>query len=237
MNIAIIFAGGLGTRLGAELPKQFIDVEGKPLIIHTLELFEEHPLIDRIYIGITEGFEEKMKGLAEKYGISKTVDVITGGDSAMDTIYRLLKRAEQDCDGDSIVLLHDGVRPYITPELITKHIDTVKEKGNAITSTGSIETVVVSKNGETIEYVPYRKETYSVQAPQSFYLKDIIDAHEEIRKRPEGYENMIDACTIMKTLGREVYMVEGNRGNIKVTTPVDVYMLEALLKYRKYGNT
>ena len=105
--------------------------------------------------------------------------------------------------------------------------------GNAITCTPCFETILVSHDGKEVNEVPYRKETFAAQAPQSFYLKDIIEAHEKIQKRPEGYENMIDACTIIRTVGGEAHMVEGNRGNIKVTTPEDVYTFRALLQYRE----
>lgn len=91
----------------------------------------------------------------------------------------------------------------------------------------------MSHSGETVESVPFRKDTFAAQAPQSFYLKDIIEAHETIRKRPERYENMVDACTIIRSLGKEAYMTPGNRGNIKVTTPEDVYMFRALLQYKE----
>ena len=95
----------------------------------------------------------------------------------------------------------------------------------------------IKSNWERVGDVPFRKETYTAQAPQSFILKDILDAHEQIRKRPEGYENMVDACTILRTLGREVHMVRGNRGNLKITTPEDVFVYRALLEYREHEET
>ena len=101
----------------------------------------------------------------------------------------------------------------------------------------SYETVIVSQDGENVGAVPYRRETYTAQAPQSFRLKDILDAHEQIRKRPEGYENMVDACTILRTLDRPVHMVRGNRGNLKITTPEDVFLYRALLEYREHEET
>lgn len=135
--------------------------------------------------------------------------------------------------GDSIVLLTDGVRPFISYDVISANIEGVRKNGNAITCTPCYETIIKSKDGEEVDSVPYRKETFAAQAPQSFYLQDIIDAHNEIRKRPNRYEDMVDACTILTTLGRPVHMVEGNRGNIKVTTPSDVYTFRALLQYRE----
>lgn len=233
MNIAIIFAGGSGVRMGAGVPKQFLEINGKPVIIHTLQLFQHHRMIDKIYVSVLKDYIPYMKELVDEYRLKKVVDVIPGGATAQDSIYNALKRAEQDNPGDSVVLLHDGVRPYVAYDVISKNIETVKEKGNAITTTSCYETIMMSKNGEEVDYVPLRKETYSAQAPQSFFLKDIIAAHDVVRARPEGYENMIDACTIMKSQGIPVHMVAGNRGNIKVTTPEDVYMFRALLQYKE----
>ncbi len=231
MNIAIIFAGGSGVRMGAGVPKQFLEIGGKPIIIHTLQLFQRHPQIDAIYVGITEGYEDYMRGLAEEYRITKIRDVLKGGETAQDTIYNLLKKAQEENPADSVVLLHDGVRPNITFDVISANIESVKQYGSAITSTPCFETIVVRED-EQIR-VPFRKDTYAVQAPQSFYLSDIVEAHEAIQKRPERYENMIDACTILRTLGRPVHLIEGNRGNIKVTTPEDVYIYRALMQYRE----
>ena len=125
------------------------------------------------------------------------------------------------------------MRPFITYEVIRDNIESVKEHGNGITCTSCYETILLSKDGQTVGDVPYRKETYAAQAPQSFYLKDIISAHDQIRQTPTRYDNMVDSCTIIRTLGQTAYMVPGNRGNIKVTTPEDVYMYRALLMYKE----
>lgn len=134
---------------------------------------------------------------------------------------------------DSIVLIHDGVRPVVEYEVISENIASVKRYGSAITSTQCYETILVSHDGCSVDDLPLRKESYSAQAPQSFYLKDIMEAHEAIRRTNPGYENMVDACTIYNALGKKPHMVMGNRGNIKVTTPEDVYMFRALLQYKE----
>ena len=237
MNIALIFAGGSGNRMGAAIPKQFLKINGVPILIHTMRLFEKHPQIDCMYLAVPEQYITRAQGMIGEYGLGKTRRVIAGGDSAQDTIYRLLKEAQRENPEDSIVLLHDGVRPFIPMDLITSNIEGVKRYGSAVTCIPSYETVIVSEDGERVGDVPFRKETYTAQAPQSFILKDILDAHEQIRKRPEGYENMVDACTILRTLGREVHMVRGNRGNLKITTPEDVFVYRALLEYREHEET
>lgn len=233
MNIAVIFAGGSGIRMGAGIPKQFLEINGKPVIIHTLQLFQYHGEIDKIYLSVLEDYIEYMQELVDDYRIKKVACILPGGETAQDSIYNALKKAESENPPDSIVLLHDGVRPFVSYEVISNNIEGVKKNGNAITCTSCYETILLSHSGETVESVPFRKDTFAAQAPQSFYLKDIIEAHETIRKRPERYENMVDACTIVRSLGKEAHMVPGNRGNIKVTTPEDVYMFRALLQYKE----
>lgn len=125
------------------------------------------------------------------------------------------------------------MRPFVEYGVISDNIEGVKKYGSAITSTPCFETILVSRDGEQVDELPLRRESYSAQAPQSFYLKDIIGAHEAIRNTETRYENMVDACTIYRSLGRQPHIVIGNRGNIKVTTPEDVYMFRALLQYKE----
>ena len=233
MNIAIIFAGGKGIRMGGGLPKQFLEINGKPILIHTVELFQEHNYIDKIYISVLEEYLHKTMNLVKKYCLDKVVKVIPGGMTAQDSIYVGLQSAKQENPGDSVVLIHDGVRPFVSEETITRNIEGVHKHGNAITCTPCFETILLSHTKTTVDSVPYRKDVFSAQAPQSFRLDDIIAAHEQIRKENPTYENMVDACTIMATLGKAVNMIEGNRGNIKVTTPEDVYMFRALIQYKE----
>ncbi len=233
MNIAIIFAGGFGVRMGAGIPKQFLEINGKPIIIHTLELFEEHPEIDKIYMSMVKEYIPHMDKLAKKHMISKLADIVPGGETGQDSIYNTLKRAEQDNPPDSVVLIHDGVRPWVSYDTISRNIAGVKKNGNAVTCTPCFETILTSTTGKMVETVPYRKDTYAAQAPQSFYLKDIIAAHDKVRATESRYDNLVDSCTLIRSLGYEAYMVEGNRGNIKVTTPEDVYMYRALLQYKE----
>ncbi len=233
MNIAMIFAGGSGVRMGAGIPKQFLEVNGIPILVHTVRQFQLHHEIDKIYISTLEDYIPYVEELCEEYHLTKVAAVIKGGETAQDSIYHCLKKGISENPADSVVLLTDGVRPFIDYGVISANIESVLENGSAITCTPCYETIITSKDGVGVDSVPYRKETFSAQAPQSFRLGDIIDAHDEIRKRPNKYEDMVDACTIYTTLGRPVHMVEGNRGNIKVTTPSDVYTFRALLQYRE----
>ena len=231
-NLALVFAGGSGARMGGAVPKQFLELCGKPVLAHTLELFERHPMIDGVYLVVGEGHVERAKGIAAKYGVTKLRGVAIGGATAQDSIYSGLRFVEERESADSVVLLHDGVRPYVLPEVISANIAAVEKYGSAVTYTPCYETIVLSKDGRAVDSIPQRSESYTAQAPQSFRLRDILAAHERIRNRPEGYSGMVDQATICFTLGIPVHLVPGNRGNVKITTPEDIISLDALLKAR-----
>ena len=237
-NIAIIFAGGVGSRMGSEIPKQFLQVYGKEIIIHTLEKFQYNDNVDLIYVGCVEEYIHDFEQMVQKYHITKIpVDgIIPGGTSGQDTIYKVLKRAREDNPGDSICLIHDGVRPLITDDLINKCIKSVQEYGSAVTVTKAFETPIISEDGEKVKEVLPRKFVYTAQAPQSFRLDDILAAHKKIRATEEGYDNprIVDSCSLMKECGNTVHIVEGNRGNIKVTTLDDYITLLGNLEIEDY---
>lgn len=219
--------------MGAGVPKQFLEINGKPILIHTLQLFQEHEEIDKIYLAMSQDYIRYTEQLVKDYRIDKIKAIVPGGETAQDSIYHALQKAQEENEEDSIVLIHDGVRPFVEYGVISDNIESVKKYGSAITSTPCFETILVSRDGEQVDELPLRRESYSAQAPQSFYLKDIIGAHEAIRATETRYENMVDACTIYRSLGRQPHIVIGNRGNIKVTTPEDVYMFRALLQYKE----
>ena len=237
-NIAVIFAGGSGKRMKANIPKQFLKVYGKEIIIHTLEKFQYNDNIDLIYVGCIKEYIDELRELLKKYNITKVPEngVVSGGATGQETIYNILKRVSEENPSDSIVLIHDGVRPIIDDEIINKNIDSVKKYNSAITVTKAFETPIISKDGESIDEVLNRNYVYTAQAPQSFYLKDILDCHEIIRKTEIGYENpkIVDSCSLVKECGKEVHLIEGKRGNIKVTTYDDYAILLANLSVNDY---
>lgn len=234
MNIAIIFAGGSGTRMKTHgLPKQFLKVEGKPIIIKTLENFEKNANIDKIYISCKADWIDYLKEEIENYHIEKVAKIVAGGETGQDSIYNALKAASEENPKDSIVLIHDGVRPFITQELVNQNIEDVKQYGSSITSTPCFETAIVSDDGKNIQEVPDRNIMYTAQAPQCFYLGKIIEVHEKVRKTESKYEGIVDSCNLMRKNGYDVHITIGNRNNIKVTTPTDYYLVQALYKYEK----
>lgn len=232
MNVALVFAGGSGVRMGSRIPKQFLELGGKPVLVRTLELFQGHDEIDAVFLVVNADYREEAERLCAEYGLSKVMGYAAGGDSAQESIYRGLCALAERVAGDTVVLIHDGVRPYVTPEVVSANIAAVKVYGSAITYTPCYETIVLSKDGARIDAIPTRRESYTAQAPQSFRLAEILAAHARIRARPEGYTDMVDQATICFTLGMNVHLVPGNRGNVKVTTPEDLVTLEALMAWR-----
>ena len=230
-NIAIIFAGGKGDRMGANIPKQFLKIYGKEIIIHTLEKFQYNDNIDLIYVGCIKEYIEELENLVKRYNITKIPigGIIPGGTSGQDTIYRVLKKAQEENFDNSICLIHDGVRPLIEDKVINDNIESVKKYGSAVTAVKVFETPFISENGMEVKEVLERNNTYVAKAPQSFYLGDIIKAHEIIRNTELGYNNpkIVDSCSLMMECGKKVHLVEGNRGNIKVTTVEDYITLLA----------
>lgn len=233
MNIAVIFAGGVGKRMNNNaLPKQFMKVNGVPIIIHTLLIFQQHPQIDKIYISILAEYREVLEELIQRHGISKVAGITNGGDSGLDSIYNGLQLAASENSDDSVVLIHDGVRPIVTDAVITRNIEAVRQFGSAITCVPSTETIILSRDAHAVDEIPPRQLLYKAQAPQSFRLGDIISAHRHLRSTPEGYGSLVDSCSVYQTAFKQVHLVSGNYGNIKVTTPEDVYILRGLLQYR-----
>lgn len=234
MNIAVIFAGGVGSRMHSrEKPKQFLEMYNKPIIIYTIEHFEHHPMIDAIVVVCVEGWIDYCKSLLYKYRIEKVKDVVPGGATGQLSIYNGLKKAKELAGTEkSIVLIHDGVRPLINEKVITDNINSVRKNGSAITTAVVKETILVVNEGtSTIDYVPSRKNSRVARAPQSFWLDDILGAHEKTLQ--QGITDCIDSCTMMQQNGYNLFLVDGPGENIKITTPEDFYTMRAILEAKE----
>ena len=231
--IGIIFAGGSGVRMGSGKPKQFLEVGGKPIIIHTLDIFENHPAVDEIYVACKEEYISLLEKQLRRYDITKVKKIVPGGTTGMGSIYNALSAAAEENEDDAIVLIHDGVRPCISGSLIDKVIASVEANGAAVTCTPMFETPVVSTGGDFVERTPKRDDCYTAQAPQGCRLGRILDAHNTVRAKDPEYTGIVDNCTLVKNLGGEVAIVKGPRSNIKVTTPSDLYMFKAIIEYKE----
>lgn len=231
-NIAVIFAGGSGVRMNTRSkPKQFLELRGKPIIIYTLELFDNHSLIDGIVVVCLESWIPFLKKMLKKFEINKVVKIVSGGDSGQDSIYRGLCAVEDYCkdkgEENAVVLIHDGVRPLIVDETITRNIEKVHEKGSAITVVPAIETFVIQKEeGQMV--IPDRSSCLLARAPQSFYLKDILSIHR--KNKENGNITFIDSCSMMSYFGYKMATIEGPMENIKITTPTDYFIFRAMVE-------
>lgn len=233
MNIAIIFAGGIGSRMKTKdgTPKQFLEIEGVPILIHTLRNFQNCEKIDKIVIAMKEGYLDRTRDLINKFGISKVEKLVVGGETGQESIYHGLLAAEELSENeDDIVLIHDGVRPFIDEELINKNIACVKEYGSSISCAPSKETIIEINDNREVKEVIDRSKIWLARAPQSFYLKDILSVHKEALAR--GITDAIDSCTMMMDAGKKLHMVETDAENIKITTPEDFYVAKGLIARR-----
>lgn len=235
MNIAAIFAGGVGSRMHSkDKPKQFLTMHGKPIIIHTIELFEEHQEIDKIVVACIADWIPYFESLLEKYNIKKVSKIVPGGNSGQRSIYNALCAAEQVADGEkSIVLIHDGVRPLITAKTISDNINSVKNTGSAITCIKVKETVLITNNQNSIDEVPERSKSRLARAPQSFWLDEILTTHR--KAIVEGKNDFIDSCSMMQYYGKILHLIDGPQENIKITTPDDFYIMRAILDAKENG--
>lgn len=231
MNIALIIAGGGGARMGQDIPKQFINVYDKPVIVYTMEAFQSHPEVDGIEVVCLKGWHEIVYAYARQFGITKLENVVDGGDFGQDSIRNGLQDIFKRHSGDDIVMIHDATRPMLSQEIITDNIRVCKRYGNAITVVPC--TAAMLKTYDTvssIEQVP-RDNLKTTQTPQSFFLKDILDAHFEALEK--GITQSVASCTMYIELGRKLYMSKGSEKNLKLTTTEDIEIFKALLKAKK----
>ena len=230
MNVAVIFAGGSGQRMRSNaVPKQFLDFSGKPLIVRTLEHFEHHHEIDAIAVACIAGWIDTLRELLDRFEIRKVRWIVEGGETGQMSIYNALAAIEPDADADTVVLVHDGVRPIIDADLISRNIAAVREYGSAVTAFPSYETPIISESGVIVDEVLQRSKVYIAQAPQSFLLGQLLACHRAAQA--EGRLDHIYSCSIYRCTHSGVHMVVGGRANIKVTTPEDYYVFRALSEF------
>lgn len=232
MNIGVVFAGGVGSRVGlVGYPKQFILVNGKPILIHTLEHFEECADIDKVVVVCLINWIEYAGKLIDDYNLTKVAAIVPGGDTGQESIYQgLLAAKKLTSEEDTVVLIHDGVRPLISAQLLSENVKAVREYGSAITCAALHETPTKCAGDEIVETVP-RSQAWVAKAPQSFWLNEILDAHEAARL--QGKNDYIDSCTMMMLHKPSLHTVKCGMENIKVTEFEDIYLMQALLRARE----
>lgn len=231
MNIALITAGGTGERMHQQIPKQFINVYDKPIIIYTLEAFQKHPDIDKIIVACLDGWKEIMQAYAKQFGINKLTWVVPGGKTGQESIKNCLDVLEKECHPDDIVLVHDGNRVMVSADVISDCIAKTKMYGSAIATVPCTEAILSTEDGETSNVSIPRDLLMKTQTPHGFELQKLLWAHREAAKR--GITNSVASCTLMIELGEEVHLSAGSPKNFKITTIEDIDIFKAMLNAAK----
>ena len=229
----VIFAGGVGTRMGGtKTPKQFLELGGKSIIAHTLDHFENHPLVDAIVVVSVESGIEHMNDIVAREQYKKVVSIVPGGETGQDSIYNGLHELEElGVMGEgSVVLIHDGVRPLIDAQTITDCIESVRLHGCTAVVAPASETIIEERDG-VVERVVDRSHCKLARAPQGFFFSELVAAHEKVRS--EGRHDYIDSVSLMTDQGYEIHTVEGPVDNIKITTPRDFFAYKGFMDYKE----
>lgn len=235
MNIALIIAGGKGHRMGQEIPKQFLNVYDKPVIIYTLEGFQRHREIDAIEVVCLEGWSEMLLAYAKQFGIDKLRGVTPGGETAQESIRNGVFALRETCGPEDIVVIHDGIRPMVEDFVLTDVLATCREHGNAVTSLPYNEQIFVTDDGtSTLRYIP-RDTLRRVSTPQAYRYDKLLWAYEKAFSQGIGIQASTYANTLMTDLGERLYFAAGSDKNIKLTTRDDFELFKTYMKMEKDG--
>ena len=235
MNVAVIIAGGSGQRMGQNIPKQFLNVYDKPVIIYTLEGFQRHPEIDAIEVVCIDGWHDMLRAYANQFGITKLKWVVSGGNSAQESIRNGIYNLRDVCKEDDIIIIHDGIRPMVDEFVLSDILVVCKKYGNGVTSLPYNEQIFVvdeENPATTLQYIP-RETLRRVSTPQAYRYDKILWAYKKAFKEQIGIQNATYANTLMVELGERLYFAAGSEKNIKLTTKDDFEMFKAYIKMEK----
>ena len=230
MNIALLTAAGIGSRMHHDIPKQFIHVDDKPIIIHTMEAFQNHPSIDAIIVVTLEAWSSVLWAYAKQFQITKLKWVVPGGDSGQSSIFKGLEVLKKELSEDDVVLVHDGNRPLVTSQIISDSLATFHRYGSAVAAIPCTEVVFESDDGVCSCVSTERERLFRTQTPHTYRLGQLYDAHLEAQSR--GITNTAASCMLMKELGKMTYFSKGSEENLKITTQEDLKIFRALLNMR-----
>ena len=232
MNIAIVIAGGIGSRMGMELPKQFINVYDKPVLLYTLEGFQSHPQIDYIEVVCLDGWHDILWAYAKQFKITKLKWVVSGGESGQESIRNGVYNLENKVSPDDTIIIHDGIRPLVEPSVLSDVIIQCEKYGNAVTSMPYNEQIfIVDKedNTTTTQYIP-RENLRRVATPQAYKFSLLDEKYHEAFEKKIGIYGSSYTNTMMVELGVKLHFAAGSDKNIKLTTKDDLDMFKAYLK-------
>lgn len=227
MNIALLTAAGSGTRMGQDVPKQFMPINNKPVVIYTMEAFQAHPDIDAILVVTLPAWIEALRAYAVQYNITKLRWIVSGGETNQESIFKGLKELEQHCEPDDAIMIHDGNRCRVSEEIITDSLATFHKYGSAVAAIPCVEAVFFSQDRQTAASFIPREQIMRTQTPHTYSLGKLLWAHGEAQKRQ--IKNTTATCTLMSKLGEKVFFSKGSEENLKLTTTEDVRLFRALL--------
>ncbi len=232
MNIALLTAAGSGTRMHQDIPKQFIHVDNKPVIIHTMEAFQKHPSIDAIIVVTIESWKEVLWAYAKQFNITKLKWVVAGGNTGQASIRNGLNKIKAELgENDVVVMVHDGNRPLISSEVISNSLVTYSKYGSAVAVIPCTEVVFESEDGISSVVSTPREKLFRTQTPHTYKLKELLEAHKKADEL--GISNTAASCMLMKELGKTTYFSLGSEENLKITTLEDLKIFKALLHTRQ----
>lgn len=227
MNVALLTAAGSGSRMHQDIPKQFLHVDNKPIIIHTMEAFQKHPSIDAIICVTIESWTDVLWAYAKQFNVDKLKWVVPGGATGQESIRNGLNKLSAECGEDITVLIHDGNRPLVSAEIISDSLQVYKKYGNAVAVIPCTEVVFESENGWSSMASTEREKLFRTQTPHTYNLSEILECHKEADKR--GICNTAASPMLMKELGKMSYFSKGSEENLKITTLDDLKIFKALL--------
>lgn len=235
MTIAVIIAGGVGARMGADVPKQFVQVNGKPVLFYTLEAFQAHPMVDAIELVCIEGWEDSVRAWAELYGITKLRWIVKGGASGQESIRNGVYGLEGKCSADDVVIIHDGIRPLVEAAVLDDVIQKARRFGNGVTSMPYNEQIFLvdaEHPDTTVKYIP-RETLRRVATPQAYQFGLLDGKYHEAFEKEIGIYGSSYTNTMMTELGVRLYFAAGSDRNIKLTTPGDIEIFKAMIAEKK----
>ena len=231
MTVALLIAGGVGARMGQQIPKQFLHIMDKPVIVYTMERFQNNPQVDGIVVVTLPNWIAFVEAYARQFGITKLKSVVAGGESGHDSIHNGIVEISKHYPQDTAVMIHDGIRPMIDNNVIADNLSVYREKGNATVVIPCAEVIFHSDLPTESTQVLDRSKVWRTQTPQTFRLDKLLWAHEEVAKR--GLTSPVATCHLFSMLGEIVYFSKGSEKNIKLTTMDDIDIFKALLSTEK----
>lgn len=230
MVYAAVLAGGSGLRMGGNMPKQFLSVGDKPIIIRSIEAFLDSGSVDKVFVAVSSDFLDYTKELIAEYIGENDISVVVGGKNRNETLLNVL-RSIGEINDDDVILTHDAVRPFIDKRIIDENISAAREYGACNTVVSAVDTILRSSDGKFIESVPVRSEIFHAQTPQSFCVKKLLSLYEQLND--EEMEKYTDSCSVFLSAGERVFLVKGDRNNIKLTYPEDMERAENIIKCKE----